>query len=71
MNTAIFYCIEMAWRLEHGNMEIHISDHFLKLGEWGRARMWVDVAFQKGNIRDTQFAKKIQQEIIFRLTTSF
>ncbi len=63
MHVAIFYCIEQAKHLEHGNMEIHISNHFLKQGEWGRARRWLDIAFQKGHIKDIELANKIKQEI--------
>lgn len=68
MTADIYYFIDLAKQLEHGNFEIEISGHFLKRGEWGVANRWINIALEKGSIKDTVAAKKLQQDIIGKLS---
>ena len=67
MHKEIFYLIDIAKQLAHGNMEVQIGNHFLKRGEWGTALMWINTAFEKGGIEEAAYAENLQQEIIDKL----
>lgn len=67
MRIAVTYLKVLAAQIDNGNIDVALGEHYLKVGEWGRARLALEAAISKGKLRETARAHHLLGETFFKL----
>ena len=67
MHKSLAYLIELSAVLDHGNLDVLIAEHYLRLMNWKRARQMLESGIRRGRLRDALHAERLLKRTLLEI----